>query len=145
MLCLKHHKAVFVEKPIAMNEKQCHEMLNLAKQNGVFLMEALWTRFIPSFKKCKELVEGGAGGDVTLIHADFCIQPPYDTKGRLFNPMLGRCITRYRIISCISSLTLAGKPIELNAQHHFVQPASIKTVPYLLSMKRIFYRYSTAL
>src|ERR1019366_8109939 len=47
MLCLHHNKAVLCEKPFAMNSRQATEMINLAKDRKIFLMEALWTKFHP--------------------------------------------------------------------------------------------------
>ena len=89
LLCLNHGKPVLCEKPVAMNRAQFEKMVSLAKENRLFFMEALWTRFLPSFIKCKEIVESGAIGEVRLIEADFCFHPPYHPEGRLFNPRLG--------------------------------------------------------
>jgi predicted dehydrogenase len=122
MLCLQNRKAVLVEKPIGMNVNQCLAMIGMARRNKVFLMEALWTRFIPSFLKCKELIEGGAIGDITLIYADFCIKPPYDIDGRLFNPMFGGgSLLDIGLYPVFLALTLAGKPINIKAQATFTE------------------------
>ena len=47
MLCLESGKAVLCEKPFAMNEQQAREMMAVAESRGLFLMEAMWTRFLP--------------------------------------------------------------------------------------------------
>ena len=57
LLCLKHKKAVLCEKPFAMNKEQVHEMIKTAKKENVFLMEALWTYFLPHYQYVLELVK----------------------------------------------------------------------------------------
>ncbi|HEX3019152.1 MAG TPA: Gfo/Idh/MocA family oxidoreductase [Chitinispirillaceae bacterium] len=89
LLCLNHEKHVLCEKPIAINNAQFEKMVSLASQKKVFFMEALWTRFIPSFMKCIELLESGEIGDLRIVCADFCINPPYSDQSRLFNLNIG--------------------------------------------------------
>jgi predicted dehydrogenase len=48
VMCMKNGKAVICEKPFAMNEREVLRMIAAARENGVFLMEAFWTRFHPS-------------------------------------------------------------------------------------------------
>jgi predicted dehydrogenase len=57
MLCLTHNKHVLCEKPMGMNLDQVTGMIKKAQDNKLFLMEALWTRFNPSYRKCLELIE----------------------------------------------------------------------------------------
>ena len=89
LLCLNQGKAVLCEKPVAMNQGQFERMVKLAQEKDLFFMEALWTRFIPSFLRAKEIVDSGKLGRITLIESDFCFKPPYDPEGRLFNKALG--------------------------------------------------------
>jgi predicted dehydrogenase len=89
VLCMNHGKAVLCEKPVSMNRQQFEKMTALAVDKDVFFMEALWTRFIPSFLKLKELIEKGEIGKIRIIESDFCFMPAYDPEGRLFNPGLG--------------------------------------------------------
>ncbi len=120
MLCLKNGKSVLCEKPVAMNAGQYRIMVDTARQNGVFLMEALWTRFIPSFKKCLELVSEGEIGDLKLIDSDFCFNAPYDIEGRLFNPLLGGgSLLDIGLYPVFLALELAGKPLEIQAMAKF--------------------------
>jgi predicted dehydrogenase len=86
---LQHGKAVLCEKPATMNRKQFDRITEIAGANNLFYMEALWTRFLPSFIKCGELLQQGAIGDIQLIEADFCFNPPFNPEGRLFNLPLG--------------------------------------------------------
>ena len=71
LLCLDKGKAVLCEKPFAMNEKEVLRMILKAREKNVFLMEALWTRFIPAIKKALELIESGAIGDIVHIKVRF--------------------------------------------------------------------------
>ncbi|WP_024833379.1 Gfo/Idh/MocA family protein [Ruminiclostridium josui] len=87
-MCLENGKAVLCEKPLTTNKKDTEELIALARKNRVLLMEAMWTRCLPSFQKAKEWVASGRIGDVKLIDAKFCFNAPYDPKHRLFNPKL---------------------------------------------------------
>jgi len=86
MLCLDHKKAVVCEKPFAVNADQASRMIGCAKKNGVFLMECMWTRFLPSVVKTRELIAGGAIGRVRHINADFGFRAEPDPNSRLFAP-----------------------------------------------------------
>lgn len=88
ILCLKEGKAVLCEKPIGVNEAELIEMAALAKEKNIFLMEALWSYFLPSINKAKEWVQEGLIGELQHIKADFGFKAPYDPSGRLFNPEL---------------------------------------------------------
>jgi len=84
VMCLSHGKAVICEKPIAVNAAQTQRMINCARNNGVFLMEAMWTRFLPSIVKVRELLAQGAIGKVRLVTADFGFRAEVNPQGRLF-------------------------------------------------------------
>ena len=60
--CLKAGKHVLCEKPFALNEAQGKRMIDAARANGVFVMEALWSRFLPAYVKLRELIAEGAIG-----------------------------------------------------------------------------------
>ena len=68
---MKHGKHVLCEKPAGINLTEVKEMVSVAKENNVFLMEALWSRFNPAICKTKKIIESGAIGNITHIHADF--------------------------------------------------------------------------
>jgi predicted dehydrogenase len=88
--CLRAGKAVLCEKPWAMNPQEAAAMRDLARSQGVFLMEAIWTRFLPSTKKILELIAAGVIGEVESIKADFGFRAKtIDPDSRLFNPELG--------------------------------------------------------
>ena len=88
-LCLAAGKAVLCEKPFAMNAAQARRMAADARAKGLFLMEAMWTRFLPATVKVREWVRGGAIGDLRMAAADFGFRAPWEPEGRLLNRDLG--------------------------------------------------------
>ena len=89
LLCLKAGKAVVCEKPLAINAKEATEMIAVAREQKLFLMEAMWTRFIPLMVKVRKLLTKKVIGEVRLLTADFGFLAPYNLSGRLFNLALG--------------------------------------------------------
>ena len=89
ILCLRSGKAVLVEKPFAMNEREALEMVQVARREKRFLMEAMWTHFLPAVERAFALVKQGAIGELRMVQADFGFRAPFDPKGRLFDPALG--------------------------------------------------------
>lgn len=117
LLCLNHGKHVLCEKPVAMNRAQFEQMAGVAKKEGLFFMEALWTRFLPSFIKCMELLESGAIGHLRMVNSDFCINPPYSPHSRLFNPQMGGgSLLDIGIYPVFFALEAAGAPTSITAQ-----------------------------
>lgn len=86
--CILHGKAVICEKPLVITQKDADELIALAKEKNVLLMEAMWTRCIPAFQKAREWVAAGLIGKPQLVQAAFCFHFPYDETHRLFNPEL---------------------------------------------------------
>ncbi len=88
ILCLGAGKPVLCEKPFALNAGQAREMIDTARAAGLFLMEAMWSRFLPSVRKAKELVDAGAIGELRMIIADFGYRGKWDPASRVLNPDL---------------------------------------------------------
>lgn len=89
LLCLQGGKAVLCEKPFTINAAEAEAIITLARQKRLFLMEAMWTRFMPAMRKIRQLLADGTIGDVRLVIVEFGFRPPFDPQGRLFNPDLG--------------------------------------------------------
>lgn len=89
ILCLEAGKHVLCEKPFTLNARQAKEVIDLARQKNLFLMEAMWSRFIPVYQKIQELIQSDHIGAVRMITADFGFRAPWDPEHRLFNPKLG--------------------------------------------------------
>lgn len=87
-LCLNNNKAVLCEKPFVTNKRDAEELVALSKEKNILLMEAMWTRCIPTFRKAKEWIAKGRIGKVKLVNASFCFNIPFNAEHRLFNPKL---------------------------------------------------------
>jgi dihydrodiol dehydrogenase / D-xylose 1-dehydrogenase (NADP) len=68
---LENGKNVLIEKPLTLNLKCSQELINLAKKKNLFLMEAVWSRFLPSYEFVMETIKNGVIGDVYHVSADF--------------------------------------------------------------------------
>ncbi|CAN5905667.1 Gfo/Idh/MocA family oxidoreductase [soil metagenome] len=89
LLCLAAGKAVLCEKPFALNLNQARDMVAAARQHETFLMEAMWTRFLPHMVKLRKLIADGVIGEVRMLQADFGFRAAFDPDHRLFDPALG--------------------------------------------------------
>jgi predicted dehydrogenase len=88
-LCLEAGKAVLCEKPFTLNLATSTELVNLARERGRFLMEAMWTRTIPAIREIQTLIADGAIGEVTYVSADFGVPGPFPVGHRMRAPELG--------------------------------------------------------
>jgi predicted dehydrogenase len=89
LLFLEAGKHVLCEKPFALNEAQARRMVDTARQRDLFVMEAIWSRFLPAYTLLGELLADGVIGDVVSVDADFGIRFPYEPAHRLFDLALG--------------------------------------------------------
>lgn len=87
--CIEHGKAVLCEKPFALNYKQAGEMISLAREKNVFIMEALWTAFLPHFRDLETKFKNKEYGQLKSLKADFGFPAEFDETKRLFNKSLG--------------------------------------------------------
>ena len=118
--CLRFGKPVLCEKPFAMNYRQAKEVYELAQETNTFIMEAFWTRFIPSMKKVIEIVQKEEIGRVVSIQADFGFKAPYDPKSRLFDKeMGGGSLLDVGVYLIFLTTTLLGEPRSVLARATF--------------------------
>ncbi|WP_344588627.1 Gfo/Idh/MocA family oxidoreductase [Actinomadura vinacea] len=82
-------KHVLCEKPFALDAGQARRMVQEARARGLFLMEAVWSRFLPSYRTLVEVIGSGRIGEPLLVEADFGFRMPEDPRHRLFRPELG--------------------------------------------------------
>ncbi len=87
--CLTAGRAVLCEKPFALNEDEAHQMVDAARTTNLFLMEALWTRFLPIMHDVERLLDDGAIGPPQWLQADICAHFPFDPEHRVYDPALG--------------------------------------------------------
>jgi len=88
MMCLNYKKAILCEKPLTVNANEAKRLIEEAKKQETFLMEAFWTRFLPSTLKLNQLIEEGIIGNCKLVQADFGYNMPFDPSHRSYNPEL---------------------------------------------------------
>ncbi len=88
-MCLRTGKAVLCEKPLTMSSQEAARLYALAEARGVPLMEAMWTRYLPAWRKARELADAGVIGELRSMDADFSGYIPYDPASRMYNPTLG--------------------------------------------------------
>jgi len=89
LLCIQAGKAVLCEKPFALNVLQAGKIIKAARENHCFVMEAMWTRFLPLFNTLKDMLKKGVVGDPEMLTANFGFKAIYNPTGRLFNPEYG--------------------------------------------------------
>ena len=127
---VKHHeharmllnggKAVLGEKPFAMNSEQVREIIETARSKRVFLMEALWSRFMPGIEFALDLIKSGAIGKVLSVKADFGFKAPFLPEKRLFNKDLGGgALLDIGIYPLFLSYLILGKPTAIKASATF--------------------------
>jgi predicted dehydrogenase len=86
-------KHVVCEKPLGLNLAEATEMADAARQADRFLLEAVWSRFLPSYAVLRSVLESGEIGDPLQVDAEFGFVMPFDASHRLFDPALGGGVT----------------------------------------------------
>ena len=89
LLALQAGKAVLCEKPFTMNLAEAERVVAQARSRGLFLMEAMWTRFMPALAEVRRLVALGEIGEVALVQADFGFAATDDPEHRVNKRELG--------------------------------------------------------
>ncbi|MFJ6522659.1 Gfo/Idh/MocA family protein [Streptomyces filamentosus] len=82
-------KAVLCEKAFTLNAREAGELVGIARERGLFLMEAMWMYCNPLVRKLAELVRDGAVGEVRTVQADFGLAGPFEAGHRLRDPSVG--------------------------------------------------------
>lgn len=82
-------KALLIEKSFTCSVADTKAIIDAAQARGVFVMEAMWTRFLPAITHLRELVASGALGDIRAVYGDLLAFREYEPSDRLFNPELG--------------------------------------------------------
>ncbi|MES2743712.1 MAG: Gfo/Idh/MocA family oxidoreductase [Pseudomonadota bacterium] len=89
LMALRAGKHVLCEKAFTMNRREAAEVVAVARQTKRFLMEAMWTRFLPAVVEAKRLIAAGAIGTVRQMQADLGFVAKAGAEHRLRNPDLG--------------------------------------------------------
>jgi len=118
-LCLEGGKAVLCEKPFTLNAAQARELVELARSRQLFLMEAMWTRFLPAFGEMRRLIADGTIGEVRFLTADFGFQKAFDAGHRLFDPAMGGgALMDVGVYLASLASFLFGMPTHIHSQAH---------------------------
>jgi predicted dehydrogenase len=89
LLFVEAGKHVLCEKPFALNARQARRMVDAARARGVFLMEAMWSRFLPAYRTLAEILAEGRIGEPLVVEADFGFRMSVAPEHRLFDRQLG--------------------------------------------------------
>jgi len=130
-MCLNKGVPVICEKPLGLNLAEVEVVVALAREKGVYLLEALWTRFLPTTNKLKELIDDGVIGEVQSIRSDFgfrakglesVLENPFiapaaaPKRNRILDPALGGgALLDIGIYPQFLAQFLLGAPEEINA------------------------------
>jgi predicted dehydrogenase len=131
IMCLEKGIPVICEKPLGLNLAEVEAVVGVARERQVYLMEALWTRFLPCTLKLKELIDNGVIGTVESIRSDFgfrakdletALEKPgtapaaAPARNRILNPELGGgALLDIGIYPQFLSQFLLGAPEEITA------------------------------
>lgn len=86
---LRGGKAILCEKPFTMTEAEAREIAEEARKRNLFVMEAMWTRYLPVIRQVRSWLREGAIGEVKLLKAEFGFDAGWNPEGRLLNKEKG--------------------------------------------------------
>ena len=117
LLCLNAGKPVLCEKPFALSAREAESMIQCARDRGLFLMEAMWTRYLPAIAQVRQWLADDAIGEVRMMMADFGFRANFNPEGRLFNPDLGggALLDIGVYIVSLASMVYGGQPSRVAA------------------------------
>ena len=117
LMALEGGKAVLCEKPFTMNLREAVQVVALAREKKLFLMEAMWTRFMPALAEVRRIIDSGLLGVVHQVHADFGFSATRDPDHRVNKrAMGGGALLDLGIYPLSLSYALLGPVASLQAQ-----------------------------
>lgn len=119
-LALRAGKAVLCEKPLCVNQAQGETLVAAARASGSFLMEAMWTRFLPAIEQAMTWLRDGAIGEPRLLSCDFGFRGGWDPESRLLDPALagGGLLDVGVYTVAMATLVFGHQPVAISAQGH---------------------------
>lgn len=137
ILALNNGKPVLCEKPFAVNARESASMITAAHKSNLLLVEAMWSRFLPHYRKLRELVRQGELGEIISIAADHGQNLPLPKYYRLHAPELaGGALLDLGIYPISFAYYLLGKPQSISAKAEFT-PSGVD------SQTSMIFRYDT--
>jgi predicted dehydrogenase len=121
--CAEAGKHLLIEKPISMNHAEAAAMVDAARANDVFLMEAFMYRCHPQIPKVVELIQDGTIGEVLVIRATFSYRSNFNPNSRIYNHKMGGGGTLD--IGCYTA-SMARKLAGAADNKPFLHPTSVK-------------------
>ena len=116
MMCLDAGMPVLCEKPFTINADQLARLAEVARRKKVFMMEAIWSLFLPAVRKIIEIRDSGQMGKIKGMMADFCFKLPFDPEHRGYNLELGGgALLDIGIYPVFLALLLIGRPDEIQS------------------------------
>jgi predicted dehydrogenase len=119
LLAIRARKAVLVEKPFTLNSAEARTLIAEARAQHTFLMEAMWTRFLPHVVSVRQLIAEDRLGDVRSFTADFGGYNVEDAEHRAYSPELGGgALLDLGIYPVSFASMLFGTPEVITARSH---------------------------
>ena len=119
LLAIRAGKAVLVEKPFTLNGGEARELVAKARARGIFLMEAMWTRFLPHVVRIRQLIADNRLGEIRSLTADFGEHFAEDAAHRSYAPALGGgALLDLGVYPLSFASMLFGRPDKITARSH---------------------------
>jgi len=114
---LEANKPVLCEKPFTVNAGEIQALIALAKRKQLFMMEAMWTRFLPAIEQLRMWLAEDIIGTIKQVRATFGFRFPFDPNHRLFNPDLagGAVLDAGIYPLSFANMVMRQKPVEVKA------------------------------
>ncbi len=119
-LALRAGKPTLCEKPFTVNADEARALIATARESGVLLMEAMWTRFFPAYQQALEWLAAGEIGALTYLSAEIGFRSRASAESRLFDPALaGGALLDVGVYPvALAADCFGGPPVRMNALAH---------------------------
>ena len=120
ILCMRNGKSVLCEKALTINAAEAKKMVRIAREENVFLLEAMIPRHVPLLKKAIKWIKDGRIGEVRMVKASRCARGVFPPGARQLNPDLGGgslLDVRVYVISFASQI-FGKAPVEVTGMSH---------------------------
>ncbi|MBA3468537.1 MAG: Gfo/Idh/MocA family oxidoreductase, partial [Herpetosiphonaceae bacterium] len=124
--CLEAGKAVLCEKPLTVNAREARRLIEAAQANRAFLLEAVWTRYLPIFQHVRHWLDAGSIGEIRLLTSTFGFTSPRDPQDRLLNhDLAGGALLDLGIYNLtLSQWVMGAEPVDF-AAHAILGPTVV--------------------